>query len=168
MGPLQSKHVREVVVAAARANGRRPDINQEVSPAMSEPSIDTRRFPLGTILTVTTGRLLCPIGDLYQILDYMTGDQLFTHQLPRAADECKGPLLEQHPELSYIEVPQMSGEEQCLAWLAVQTLQYGDHLPVTPLADRDHTVIDPLVELEMMAPGKPVITVVLGDSEQNL
>ena len=52
---------------------------------------ETRQFPLRTILTVTTGRLLTKakgprdngIGDLYEILGYMTGDNgVMTHQLP--------------------------------------------------------------------------------------
>lgn len=57
-----------------------------------------RTFGLGAILTVTTDVfLVADIGDIYQLLNYMTGDNLFTHQLPRAAGECKPALLAQHP-----------------------------------------------------------------------
>jgi len=68
---------------------------------------ETKQFPLRVVLTVTTGRLLTEasddrdngIGDLYAILDWMTDDQNFTHQLPRAAAECKLCLLRWFPEL---------------------------------------------------------------------
>lgn len=35
-------------------------------------------------LTLGTGRLVCPITDLYAALNQITGDNLYTHQLPRA------------------------------------------------------------------------------------
>jgi hypothetical protein len=67
----------------------------------------TTMFALRVILTVTTGRLLTKgagpkdngIGDLYELLNWMTEDNLFTHQLGRAAEECKPVILELYPEL---------------------------------------------------------------------
>ncbi len=69
-------------------------------------NMETKTFPLNTILTVTTGRLLTTpkdggngIGDLYEILGWMTNDSPMTHQLPRFANECKPWLLKWFPEL---------------------------------------------------------------------
>jgi hypothetical protein len=61
-----------------------------------------RTFPLGDVLSVTTGRFLSSrgMGGIYEILNYMTGDNLFTHQLPRAMDECAPWLLRRYPHLS--------------------------------------------------------------------
>ncbi len=67
----------------------------------------TRSFPLRVLLTVTTGRLLTKskgdrnngIGDLYELLGYMTDDSPMTHQLGRFAEECKPWLLRWFPEL---------------------------------------------------------------------
>lgn len=63
-------------------------------------------FPLRTVLTVTTGKLLTApagddngIGDLYDILEHMTGERPFTHQLGRFAKECKPWLCRWYPEL---------------------------------------------------------------------
>ena len=68
--------------------------------------MSTRRFPLRVVLTVTTGRLLTAakdggngIEDLYDILSWMTNDDLMTHQLPRAGRECAPWLLRWFPEL---------------------------------------------------------------------
>lgn len=49
-----------------------------------------REFHLGTILSITTTRLLAPngISDVYDICDFMTQDSNYTHQLPRVSREC--------------------------------------------------------------------------------
>lgn len=67
----------------------------------------TRKFPLRTVLTVTTGRLLTRrrgphdngIDDLYDILAHMTNDSVWTHQLGRFGNECRPWLLRWFPEL---------------------------------------------------------------------
>lgn len=71
-------------------------------------AIETRKFPLNVVLTVTTGRLLTKscgpddngIGDLYDLLGWMTDDSPYTHQLPRFCSECKPWLLAQFPRLA--------------------------------------------------------------------
>lgn len=124
----------------------------------------TRVFDLGAILSVTTGRLLCSMDDLYGILNWMTGDSLFTHQLPRAGEECQGPLLAQHPDLAGIIVPKgLSGEETCRAWLAVQAARFGYSRMVAPLAEGKHARIHPLVEFQMHHPDTPVVVVEVSD-----
>jgi len=70
--------------------------------------LDLKPFPARVLLSVTTGRLLTEprgprdngIGDLYLLLNHMTGDDLFTHQLPRVSEECKPWLLRWFPELA--------------------------------------------------------------------
>jgi hypothetical protein len=130
---------------------------------------ETRDFHLGDILSVTTGLLVSSrhIDGVYDILNWMTGDGLFTHQLPRAGEECKGPLLAQHPDLAGVQVPDaFTGKEHVLAWLAEQVERYGETRPVTPLAEADHTRINPLDELRMIRPDMPVIAVDLGDDRR--
>lgn len=118
-----------------------------------------RQFTLGTVLSITTGRLLCPIGDVCQILHYMTGDSLFTHQLPRVRKMCEKPLLAQFPQLADVQVPEaLSGEESCRLWLDGQESLYGNIFDVEPLESWNH--INPLTELAQMT-NKPIIPVVI-------
>lgn len=58
-------------------------------------------FHISDILSVTTGRLVSyrHIDGVYAILNFMTGDSLFTHQLPRASRECESSLRAQFPNL---------------------------------------------------------------------
>lgn len=122
-----------------------------------------RKFHLGDVLSITTGRLLSPrhMDGIYDILNFMTGDNLFTHQLPRAMDECQRPLLDQFPALAEIDVPELHGNAEVGAWLAQQVDRYGAEFEVAPLAAEDHTYIDPITELSNMVPPEKIITVVL-------
>ncbi|MCC5574523.1 hypothetical protein IMZ11_02570 [Microtetraspora sp. AC03309] len=122
---------------------------------------ETRDFHLGDILTIITECLVTPNGvdGIYQILNWMTGDNLFTHQLPRAARECAPDLLRQHPDLAAITVPAFDGEAAVWAWLEKQVRRYGERRPIAPLAPLDHARIDPLDELRMLAPDARVVAV---------
>jgi hypothetical protein len=133
----------------------------------------TRTFHLGDILTITTGRLVSPrhMDGIYDILDWMTGDSLFTHQLPRACDECQGPLLAQHPDLAAIIPPETFGdgskdsaEGVVDRWLAEQVAVYGETREVAPIAAENHAHIDPIAELRtMIRPDAEIIGVVIPD-----
>lgn len=127
---------------------------------------ETRSFHIGDILSVTTGRLVSPrrIEGVYDILNWMTGESLFTHQLPRACGECEGPLLAQHPDLAGVPVPEsFDGAEDVERWLAETVRAYGETREVAPLHEDDHTHINPLTELRAMAPHAEIIPVIVGD-----
>ena len=116
-------------------------------------------FNLGAVLTITTGRLLCSLDELYGILNHMTGDSLFTHQLPRASEACEKPLLAQFPKLAEVQVPDgLSGKDAVESWLEQQKSVYGNTFDVEPLKAWHH--VDPLDELVDIT-DKPVIAVVV-------
>ncbi|MGS2645927.1 DUF7736 domain-containing protein [Streptosporangium sp. G12] len=119
----------------------------------------SRAFHLGDVLSVTTGRLVSPthMGGVYGILNWMTGEDLFTYQLPRAARECAGPLLVQHADLADVEVPdEFADEAHVKAWLAEQVERFGETRFVAPLAPGEHTRIDPITEMRTIRPDLPI------------
>jgi hypothetical protein len=125
---------------------------------------DPRPFHLGDVLTITTGKFMAPRGveALYDLLGFMTGESLFTHQLIRAGDECAPRLLEQHPDLADVHTPPEweQGDvtrEDVEAWLAEQVARYGETRDVAPLAPEDHTHIDPITEMQRYKPGGFVV-----------
>lgn len=126
----------------------------------------SRQFHLGDILTVTTGKLVSPghVAAVHELLNFMTGDMLMTHQLSRAMDECQPGLLRQHPDLADVRVPSgLNGHAEVLAWLATQTVVYGEYREVASLPPEDHTRINPLTELAMNYPHLKVVPVVVDD-----
>lgn len=116
---------------------------------------EAREFPLADILSVTTERLLSRrhMDGIYDILGYMTGESLFTHQIPRANDACKPTLLAQHPQLEGVTPPKGIDVPDLMAWLANAEREHGETLPVTPLSAWEHQ--NPIEELcDMVGPEK--------------
>lgn len=126
----------------------------------------TKDFHIGDILSVTTGRLVSPrhIDGVYDILNWMTGESLFTHQLPRVSHEAAPILLAAHPELAGAQQ-----EAEAVTpgnwrhFLAKMVERYGEMLPVPKMNADQHESIDPLSELaEKVHPDRIVVAKVGG------
>lgn len=123
-----------------------------------------RRFDLGDVLSVTTGKLVSRrhVAGIYDILGYLTGEAPYTHQLGRFMDECRPHLLRQHPALAAVtgsEVTTKNWQE----WLAHQETMFGSTLEVRPIPKDDHAHRDPIQEAVDMVGAERVIVV---DPEQ--
>lgn len=120
---------------------------------------ESKLFHLGDILSITTDKLVSPrlMGGVYDILNFMTGESLFTHQLPRASRWCAPELLKQHPQLAAVNgdaCPQTPDGTQ--AWLAEQVATYGEQLLVHP-APHAYEARNPIDELTDMIGSDRVI-----------
>lgn len=120
-----------------------------------------RAFHIGDILSITGDKLVSPrlIEGVYDILTFMTGDTLFTHQLPRAMRECRPYLLQQHPQLATVDESSVTSENW-RTWLDEQIVKLGETLLVEPLPPDAHEFIDPLSELaEKVHPDNIIVVV---------
>lgn len=141
-----------------------------------------RLFPVADVLTITTGRLCSEMGRVYEILNFMTGDSLFTHQLPRAMEECGPWIAAQYPELMS-SAPKMrewineldaalaiAGKDKRKLQEVVKNWAEGVRLlckmppeiPVYELGAEMHTRIDPIEEAAAIFGDKRVISVKAG------
>jgi hypothetical protein len=109
-----------------------------------------KTFTIGPILSAYTGVLLCPIDQLYEILNYLCDDNLYTHQLPRAIDECRAALPKQLPWLVDVDASGVN-RENWSEWLNEQRVKYGWLFELQPLGVAEHTYKDPVDELVDMA-----------------
>lgn len=130
----------------------------KLGPLVEEEAEDgSRRFHIGDILSITTSsRLISPRGvdGIRDILSYMTNDRPFTTQLGRFAEECKPYLEKQLGEAinPYSEVPESVKDRLTLCkWLlSVTDSMNGDpFLKIDKINEEDHTVLDPMTELEL-------------------
>ena len=137
---------------------------------------ETKRFAARVLLSVTTGRLLTTpngpddngIGDLYELLGWMTGDSPFTHQLPRFSEECKPWLLRWFPELAMADVAvlddmltdkRLTPEAIIENWLGLyleNDIEEKYDVPKIPAGK--HEQQDPIGELKQMT-DKPIVVV---------
>jgi len=107
-------------------------------------------FTLGEVLTALTGRLLCPIDGLYRVLNFLTGAELYTHQLPRAFRVCSPFVAQQHPDLAALDWSGVNADTW-RAWLLEQEQRFGDTRPLTPIPVGAYEQQDPIDEaVEMM------------------
>jgi len=139
--------------------------------------MQTKQFHLGDVLSITTGRLVSSrhIDGVYDILNFMTGDNLFTHALPCASGECKPYLIEQFPQLVTPEMDsaiaelgdalksksgEVEAEKVVANWLTKQVTKYGEMFAVKPIPNNVHEVKNPIAEAaEMMGGPEKVIAV---------
>ncbi len=107
---------------------------------------------LGAILSVIGERLLCDIGEVYQILNFLTGESLYTHQLPRARDAAAPILAQRFPELAAIDTSDVT-PANWRAWLREQRRIHGNTRQLTPLPVGTYQAHDPIAELVTMRGG---------------
>lgn len=132
---------------------------------------ETKTFGIGAVLSITSEAMVCDIGEIYEILGWLTNEPgLMTHQLPRAARESEDFLREQFPDLAAVDMPKWSevpgweamGNEAKKAviseWLDDLASRLGATREVPRLPAEDHTSIDPIAEIKMIRPDLPIIT----------
>lgn len=128
-----------------------------------------KEFTLAQVLSITTGRLLCSMGEVYEILNHITGDNLYTHVLPRASRFASPILIDAFPclDLSKDCIEGIDAEiknaatprDGCKKWMA------GLNLPVSyQIASHGDSwlSLDPLGELSSMVGDKPAMAISKG------
>jgi hypothetical protein len=106
-----------------------------------------RDFHITDILSVTTGMLLSTrlMDGVYDILEYMTGDRIFSHQVSHARRFCAGALLVQHPYLASIDgldIDEHNIARHVETWVNL----FGEYLTVERLIGGLHDFNDPVAE----------------------
>lgn len=136
-----------------------------------------KRFHYTDLISITTGRLVSTrhMEGVYEILKHMTGDSVYTHQIPRVMQECVPVLCALYPELSNdaLAAPLAKLDDICkneshdrsqrgqaiFDWLMAEVMPLIRHklpldeeytLPVPRLKDGQHLHIDPIEEAEAM------------------
>lgn len=139
-------------------------------------------FHICDVLSITTGRLVSSrhMDGVYDILNFLTGESIFTHQIPRVMRECEPWMQAQFPQLSPgnpLMVGLLQGLEETLShvegdkapaiarWVEAVRVAVGvpEHLPVYELGTDMHTHIDPIEEAKAMVGDERVIAVQLPD-----
>jgi hypothetical protein len=101
-----------------------------------------KKFHLETLLSVTTGVMVCPSGDpkeFFDLLNYMTADTLDPHEIANAVKECRPSLFAQFPFLSSIDINEAT-PESFEEWLFSQVKLHGETFTVQPLPLGTHQV----------------------------
>jgi len=124
------------------------------------PSSDTKEFATCDVLSTLTGMLIAKIDGVYEVLNWMTGESVYTHQIPRISREAVPVLIAQHPNLQQaIDEAKQVTPENWQQWRQTWEDRYGPTIAVPKFTAASHESIDPLSELaEKVHPDK-IITV---------
>ena len=132
---------------------------------------EVRSFPLADVLSVTTGVLLSRrhMSGIYEVLDFMMGANLMTHQLPDASRQMEPELIAQYPWLDEERPPKGLDQADLMSWLVDVERRRGESLEVAAVdtVARCATAMDNLKvafeHLARVAEGRPVRVVEVGD-----
>jgi hypothetical protein len=116
--------------------------------------MSNKSFHLGDILSVTTGRLvsLKHIEGVYNILNFMTGESLYTHQLIIASPMMREPIFEQHPWLRNIKVAkdfEFADDKHVYSWLEDMVDAWGEYHELQSREElwNNHDVISDMIKI---------------------
>lgn len=108
---------------------------------------ETKNLPTEHVLSVVTGRLMGAIGGVYEVLNWMTGESLFTHQLPRVGREATPVLLAAFPQFqSAVDEAEQVNTENWQEWRTKWLERFGEYTAVPKLSNDQHERIDPFSE----------------------
>lgn len=117
------------------------------------------KFTTGEIISAGTGKLCCPLDGVYRIMNFLTGDNLYTHQLPRAFRACEGHVRAQCPWLGKINADQCNAETW-KGWLAEVVALYGVDHELKPLPIGEWRKCNPVTEAIQLMGGRDKVVVI--------
>ena len=119
------------------------------------PENNERTFDLGSVLTVTTGRLFTEMDNVYDILNYLSNDNIFTHQIPRVMKAAQPYVLARYPQLEGVgQDVVINGWEDVKTFLDSQKAVLGDSFALSPMPREMCEHIDPIEEAIEIRSGK--------------
>lgn len=96
------------------------------------------------------------MDDIQEILNYLTGDDLYTYQLPRVLEYAQSYVLSLYPELKGVGVDvEIHIAEDAKAFVDEQKKMFGEKFALKPMSKTDgYSYVDPVEEIVEMNSGK--------------
>lgn len=118
------------------------------------------KITTGQLLSLGTGKLCCDISLVYEALNFLTGDNIYTHVIPRAMRTCEPWVRKQHAWLATVDESKCN-TETVWTWLAEIEATHGKTHEIEALPEGIWQAKDPVAELMeyMEVPRDRIITV---------
>lgn len=125
--------------------------------------MQTKSFPTLDVLGSATGWLMSEIGGVYAVLSFASGEDVYTHQLPRVGREFAAHLKTYRPDLlpAFDEAEAITPEnyrEIGADWIR----RFGETIEIRRMGVDEHERIDPLSELAERVHPDNIVTVFAG------
>ena len=102
---------------------------------MENVNVDERYFDLGTILSVTSGYLFTDIGNIYDILSYITSTHVNVYNMLYSLRVTEFCILQRYPQLKGIGKDiSVLNENDSVTFVNYQKTIFGESLALTPIS----------------------------------
>jgi len=92
-----------------------------------------KTFKLEQLLTITTGlRLVADMKEMYVLISYMMGFDIFTHETPSAFEFIKPHILSQYPDLESVHIQRIT-ESNYIEVMSALRKKYGEKFLLNPI-----------------------------------
>lgn len=115
-----------------------------------------RKFKISQVLSHYTGYLMCELGELYEIANFLSQDSLFTHQLPRASRDAQPWMLESLPWLNGITLEEVTPENYA-QHLQFYSDTFGAYHDLSPIPHAAEFHRNPIAEADELIPGGVIV-----------
>ena len=121
----------------------------------------TKSFTFLQLFSLTDGRLSTEMGDIYDMLNHITGQNLMTHSLPAAFDTLKKANPAWFTELKekLAEIKKEAGTDEFKPLIKLITEKYNASYEIPQLSDADQAFV--AEHAHDILEGKEVINVVV-------
>jgi hypothetical protein len=125
--------------------------------------IETKSFPTLSVMSASTGILVCELYDMYNVLNWMLDDSLMTHQMPNASRTVQPYLEAQYPWLAELDLP--AGNIKELVRITKEILdKHGETLLLERPENHEWVRGNGLTDMLQLADGRPVFQVSLPEA----
>lgn len=128
--------------------------------------METKEFPTADVLSTVTGMLMADISGVYEVLNWMTGESVFTHQIPRISREAVPVMLAMHPNLQQaIDESDQVNRKTVAHWRQIWEDRYGPTIAVPKFTIETHERTDPMSEAAQYFHPDQTIVISTGDGK---
>lgn len=124
---------------------------------------ETRSFPIEVILSGTHRHMLCEFSKVHEFIEFVCGEPVWTHQLPRVFPSVREGVLKQHPQLAQFS-PEGCNGDNWQEYVRRGREMFGASLEIEHCSASGYEPIHPLDEQNLQ--GKEVITITMPESDK--
>ena len=112
-----------------------------------------KSFDLATMISIISGKLFTSWENLNSALNFLTGESLYTHQIPRAANVASKHILKSYPELEDIGKDVIiNSDYEREAFVGSLVKIFGNEFILEPIKEDEYEHKNPLIEaVEMLS-----------------
>lgn len=119
-----------------------------------------KEFPTPAVIGTATGRLICPIEQVYEVSQFMAGEPVWTHQLPRVGREIEAHLRATRPDLvPTLDEAKGINRDNWQDFRDRFIARLGSTIALEPMTAAEHERIDPVSELAEKVHPDCIITI---------